>query len=94
MNIYNSALAEDKLSRLNEWKFLDNTIEKKFTFKNFQEAMGFMIRVGFVCESMNHHPDWTNVYNKLTIRLSTHDAGGVTDKDFKLAEEIEKIFNK
>lgn len=93
MNTYNSASAEVKLSTLSGWKFISNTIEKQFIFKNFQEAISFMIRVSFICESMNHHPEWTNVYNKLLIRLSTHDSGGVTDKDFKLAEEIEKIKN-
>ena len=50
-----------------------------------------MVRVSFICESKNHHPEWTNVYNKLVIKLSTHDAGGVTDKDFDLAGEIENI---
>ena len=93
MNTYTSENSKDKLSALKGWSFKNNAIEKKFVFKNFQEAISFMVRVGFICESKNHHPDWTNVYNKLTIRLSTHDAGGVTDKDFNLAEEIENIFN-
>ena len=91
MTIYNSDSAKEKLASLKDWKFINNTIEKHFTFKNFQEAIGFMVRVGFICESKNHHPEWTNVYNKLLIKLSTHDAGGVTDKDFELAREIEKI---
>jgi len=91
MNTYNSDTAKEKLANLTDWKFTNNAIEKQFVFKNFQEAIGFMIRVSFICESMNHHPDWTNVYNKLLIKLNTHDAGGVTDKDFKLADEIEKI---
>ena len=91
MTTYNSDSAKEKLASLKEWKFLDNAIEKQFIFKNFQEAISFMVRVSFICESKNHHPEWTNVYNKLLIRLSTHDAGGVTDKDFNLAGEIENI---
>src|SRR4051794_20762496 len=88
---YNSDSAKDKLKSLSDWKFENNAIEKQFVFKNFPEAISFMVRAGFICEKKNHHPDWTNVYNKLTIRLSTHDAGGVTDKDFDLASEIEKL---
>ena len=91
MNIYNPDSSKEKLSLLKDWKFNNNSIEKKFTFKNFQEAISFMVRVSFICESKNHHPEWTNVYNKLVIKLSTHDAGGVTDKDFDLAGEIENI---
>ncbi len=91
MNIYNLDSSKEKLSLLKDWKFIDNSIEKKYTFKNFQEAISFMVRVSFICESKNHHPEWTNVYNKLVIKLSTHDAGGVTDKDFDLAGEIENI---
>jgi len=65
---------------------------KEFTFKNFVEAWAFMSRVALIAEKMDHHPDWTNVYNQVTIRLSTHDAGNrVTDKDRKLALEIDKL---
>ena len=91
MNIYDSISAKEKLSALKGWVFENNAIEKKYAFKNFQEAISFMVRISFICESKNHHPEWINVYNKLTIRLSTHDADGVTDKDFILAGEIDKI---
>lgn len=91
MITYDQDSSKKKLASIKGWKFINNTLEKQFLFKNFQEAICFMIRVGFICESKNHHPEWTNVYNKLIIKLSTHDSGGVTDKDFELANEIEKI---
>lgn len=64
-----------------------------FTFKDFTEAFAFMTRVAFVCEKMNHHPEWTNVWNKVEISLSTHDAGNiVTEKDRELAKSIDEIY--
>jgi 4a-hydroxytetrahydrobiopterin dehydratase len=91
MKTYSAENSSEKLSALPGWKFNNNALEKDFVFKNFREAISQMIRIAFICESMNHHPEWTNVYNKLNVRLSTHDAGGVTDKDFSLASEIEKL---
>ena len=74
------------------WKEKDNKLYKKFEFKNFSEAFAFMTRVALAAEKMDHHPLWTNVYNKVEIWLSTHDAGDVvTDKDRKLAEIIDKL---
>jgi len=71
------------------WTEKDNTLYRKFEFKNFSEAFAFMLRVAIEAERMNHHPLWTNVYNKVEVWLSTHDAGDViTDKDAKLAEKI------
>ncbi|MCB0279887.1 MAG: 4a-hydroxytetrahydrobiopterin dehydratase [Calditrichaeota bacterium] len=75
------------------WKVKDNQLSKHFEFKNFNQAFGFMTRVALVAEAMNHHPDWSNVYNKVDIRLSTHDAGGITQLDFDLAAKIDKISN-
>jgi 4a-hydroxytetrahydrobiopterin dehydratase len=91
MTNYDSSSSKEKLATLKGWKFENNAIEKKFVFKDFREAISFMVHVSFICESKNHHPEWTNVYNKLTIRFNTHDAGGVTDKDFMLAGEIDNI---
>ena len=91
MQTYSQESSKQKLTSLKDWKFSDNAIEKSFRFKDFREAMSFMVRISYICEEKNHHPDWTNVYNKLTIRLSSHDAGGVTDRDFELAGEIEKV---
>jgi 4a-hydroxytetrahydrobiopterin dehydratase len=65
-------------------------IEKNYAFKDFVEAFGFMCRVALHAEKTNHHPEWFNVYNKVNVKLSTHDAGGITDKDIKLAGLMEK----
>jgi 4a-hydroxytetrahydrobiopterin dehydratase len=74
------------------WTEKDNKLVRDFRFKNFSEAFAFMTRVAFLAEKMDHHPDWTNVYNTVSIRLSTHDAGDVvTDKDHKLAAAIDKL---
>ncbi len=74
------------------WKEENNQLEREFTFKDFIQAFSFMTRVAFAAEKMSHHPEWSNVYNKVTIRLSTHDAGNtVTEKDRKLAAEIDNL---
>lgn len=74
------------------WTEKENSLQKSFQFKNFSEAFAFMTRVAMLAEQMNHHPDWSNVYNRVHIKLSTHDAGNtVTDKDRKLAEKIDAI---
>jgi len=76
------------------WKFDGKHILRDFLFKNFIDAFSFMTAVALVAEKSSHHPDWKNVYNKVTIALNTHDAGGITTKDFDLATAIDKIFNK
>ena len=74
------------------WIEKDNKLTKTFTFQDFTEAFGFMTKVAIEAEKMNHHPEWSNVYNKVTFKLSTHDAGDiVTEKDRKLAEIIESL---
>jgi 4a-hydroxytetrahydrobiopterin dehydratase len=74
------------------WEEKNNLLCRTFEFKDFKEAFGFMTRVAFLAEEMNHHPNWSNVYNKVTIELTTHDAGNtITEKDRKLAAAIEKI---
>lgn len=82
---------EKKLEKFDGWEYVDGAIETSFEFKNFKEAFSVMTRIAFECEAQGHHPDWNNVYNSLHIRLNTHDADGVTEKDFKLAESIEDI---
>ena len=94
MKQLNSKEIEDALTVLEGWSFKDNGIVKKFVFEDFKEALSVMMGVGIIAEEMNHHPEWFNVYNKLDIRLSTHDAGGVTQKDLDLASKIEMICNK
>ncbi len=77
------------------WKEQNNSLYRKFEFADFSEAFAFMTRVALAAEKMNHHPLWTNVYNKVEFWLNTHDAGDVvTEKDHKLAEKIDKIFSK
>jgi len=74
------------------WKEENNQLVRSFEFNDFSEAFAFMTRVAIEAEKIQHHPEWTNVYNKLEIRLSTHDAGDVvTDKDRKLAEKIDAL---
>ena len=79
-----------RLVFLEGWSFKNDGIEKEFQFRDFVDAFSFMTRVAMEAERMNHHPDWRNVWNKVYLRLSTHDAGGLTDRDFQLAETIEK----
>ncbi len=77
------------------WNEENNALKKTFKFKNFSEAFAFMTRVAFIAEKMDHHPEWKNVYNTVEISLNTHDAGNtVTDKDRKLAAEIDKLSSK
>jgi 4a-hydroxytetrahydrobiopterin dehydratase len=77
------------------WIKKDDKLNRIYKFKDFVEAFSFMTEVAFHAEKQNHHPDWTNVYNTVTIQLNTHDAGGiVTDKDYALAEVIEGIYKK
>lgn len=82
---------EKRLLRFPEWEYYDDAIHAEFEFENFKDCFSAMSRIAFECEALNHHPDWSNVYNVLTISLSTHSAHGVTDLDFKLAEAIEMI---
>ena len=83
----NRAAAVKKLKGWKDVKGRD-AITKKFEFENFNEAFGFMTRVALLADKMDHHPEWFNVYNKLDVTLSTHDAGGVTDNDIKMAKAM------
>ena len=80
----------------NKWDFIDNNkkVRKLFKFKTFSEAFSWMTEVAFDAEKIDHHPDWTNVYNKVDVTLSTHDQNKVTSKDLSLAEIMEKTFVK
>lgn len=82
----------DGVSALKDWSLRDGALVRDFTFGDFREAMAFMVRVGFEAEAADHHPDWTNIYNRVTVRLNTHDAGGaVTQKDVDLAAAIDGL---
>ncbi|HWJ72200.1 MAG TPA: 4a-hydroxytetrahydrobiopterin dehydratase [Kaistia sp.] len=87
-----SALAAE-LARLPRWKATpDGTaITRVFTFADFSEAFGFMTRVALAAEAMDHHPEWSNVYKTVTVKLTTHDAGGLTDKDIALAAAMDRF---
>ncbi|MCK5440962.1 MAG: 4a-hydroxytetrahydrobiopterin dehydratase [Maribacter sp.] len=91
MKKMNEAEIRQQLEKLEGWEYIDGALETTFEFKNFKEAFSVMTRIAFECEAQNHHPDWSNVYNTLNIRLKTHDAGAVTINDFRLAKSIEAI---
>ena len=87
------AARKDLAARLPGWRSVDgrDAIGKTFTFKDFNAAFGFMTRVALVAEKMNHHPEWLNVWNRVEVTLSSHDAGGLTERDLKLAEAMDRI---
>lgn len=78
---------QDGLRTLPEWQLRENKLVRELTFKDFSEAFAFMTRAALLSEAMGHHPEWSNVYNRVHISLSTHDAGGITEKDLKWARE-------
>lgn len=80
-----------KLQGFPTWQLESGSLSKTFLFKDFSEAFAFMSRVALVAEALNHHPDWSNGYNRVSIRLSTHDAGGITDLDFAFVAKLERF---
>lgn len=92
MSVIEISEVNKKLEKMDGWKSSKNSIYKEFELKDFSDALGFIIRVGVQAEKADHHPDINlHSWNKVKITLSTHDKGGVTNKDFKLAENIEKL---
>jgi 4a-hydroxytetrahydrobiopterin dehydratase len=81
------------LEGLPAWSAVEgrDAITRTFTFADFSQAFGFMTRVALVAEKMDHHPEWTNVYKTVTVTLTSHDAGGVTERDIRLAEAMDRI---
>jgi 4a-hydroxytetrahydrobiopterin dehydratase len=81
------------LAELPDWTLRADglAIERRFQFKNFSEAWGFMNRVALIAEQRNHHPEWSNVYNRVAITLTTHDAGGLSERDAKMAAAIDRL---
>ena len=88
-----SQAVESFLQKKNGWARVKGkkAIHKTYTFKDFNQAFGFMTRAALVAEKMDHHPEWFNVYNRVEVTLTTHDAGDVTEKDIKLATAMEKF---
>jgi len=80
-----------ELKNLPGWSVKDEKLQKDFEFVDFNEAFGFMTRAAMHIEKMNHHPEWFNVYNKLTVDLTTHDAGGITENDINLAKILNSL---
>src|SRR5690606_28441968 len=91
MKTYSEQEIETRISKLEYWDYQEGFLVTSLDFKNFADAFAMMTRIAFEAERLNHHPNWSNVYNNLSIQLQTHDADGITDKDFELAEQIEKI---
>ena len=79
------------LETLASWRLIEEKLHKTFIFKNFIEAFAFMTKVALEAEKMNHHPEWSNAYKKVTINLSTHDVGGISDLDITLAKKIDAL---
>ena len=79
------------LEGLPGWSLNNQKLKREFKFANFVEAFSFMTGAAFEAEKMNHHPEWFNVYNKVVVELTTHDAGGITELDFKLASKMNKL---
>lgn len=89
--VYKGKDLQEKLRSLNDWKIDENAITRELKFRTFSDAFAFMTRVAFEAEKANHHPDWKNSYNKLSISLTSHDSGGVTERDLQLASQIDKL---
>ncbi len=77
-----------RLGEIPGWELIDGKLQKTFAFDSFVKAFGFMSSVALLAEAMNHHPEWSNVYSRVTIALSTHDVGGISPLDFELAQKI------
>lgn len=82
---------ENELKNIDGWSISNKKLHKDFEFEDFNQAFGFMARAALHIEKLNHHPEWFNVYNKLTIELTTHDAGGITQNDINLAKILNSL---
>jgi len=82
---------DEELKNLSGWNVVNEKLHKEFQFDSFNQAFGFMTRAAMEIEKMNHHPEWFNVYNRITIELTTHDAGGITKNDVNLAKILNSL---
>jgi 4a-hydroxytetrahydrobiopterin dehydratase len=80
-----------RLASVRGWTIANGKLHKEFQFENFVQAFGFMSSVALIAESMNHHPEWFNVYNKVTVDLNTHSAGGISELDFEFAGKVDAL---
>jgi len=83
---------EQSITKLHGWKLANGKLNKILEFDNFVQAFSFMVKVAMYAEKMNHHPEWLNVYNRVTINLVTHDLGGISNYDIRLAEIINQLY--
>lgn len=82
---------QERLVKLTGWERAGEAISREFVFKDFVSAFGFMASAALIAEKMNHHPEWSNVYNRVSVKLSTHDVGGLSELDFDLAERLNRL---
>ena len=82
---------DEELKKISGWNVVNEKLHKEFQFDSFNQAFGFMTRAAMEIEKMNHHPEWFNVYNRITIELTTHDAGGITKNDVNLAKILNSL---
>ena len=82
---------DNELKNLPGWRIVNEKLHKEFLFESFNQAFGFMTRAAMEIEKMNHHPEWFNVYNRITVELTTHDAGGITKNDVNLARILNAL---
>ena len=82
---------KNELKNMSGWTVVEGKLHKEFHFEDFNQAFGFMTRAAMHIEKMNHHPEWFNVYNKLIVDLTTHDVGGITENDIKLAKILNSL---
>lgn len=80
-----------RLTKLTAWHLDDGKLHRLFEFDDFVAAFGFMSQIAIIAEKMDHHPEWSNVYNRVDVRLTTHDAGGLTELDFELADHMDRL---
>lgn len=81
----------EQLTHFPQWELRENKLYRRLVFEDFVHAFGFMTQVAIIAEKMNHHPEWANVYRTIDIYLTTHDAGGISERDFALLSAIEKL---
>ena len=87
-------ISQQSLNQLKNWKIVDEKLQQVFVFRDFIQAFGFMTQVAIVAEKMNHHPEWSNVYRTVTVDLTTHSKGFITQLDAELAEKMDEIFDQ
>ena len=96
MNKLHPKQREEALLQLKDWSLVENrdAINRRFSFENFNQAFGFMSRGALLAEKMNHHPEWFNVYNVVEVTLSTHDAGGLSELDVRMAKAMDAFYHQ